>query len=220
MFTGLIETIGRVVSADRTAGGVRLRVDLAAAAAGVRAGDSINLGGACQTVACIDGRLADFDTVAETLARTTLGDWRPGMEVNVERSLRPGDRLAGHFVAGHVDATGRVLENRNGAGGWILRVEAPEALAPEIAPKGSLAVDGVSLTVVEAGPPVVAVALVPTTLAETTLGRLQPGDRVNLETDLLAKYVRRALSAALGAEAADRRLMAALERAGFLEPEA
>ena len=215
MFTGLIETIGRVVSADRTAGGVRLRVDLGPAADGVRPGDSVDLSGACQTVACIDGGVADFDTVAETLARTTLGDWGPGTEVNVERSLRPGDRLGGHFVAGHVDATGRVLENRDGAGGWILRVEMPEALAPEIAPKGSIAVDGVSLTVVEAGPPAVTVALVPTTLRETNLGRLQPGDRVNLETDLLAKYVRRALSAP---GAADRRLMAALERAGFLQP--
>ncbi|MFO8013250.1 MAG: riboflavin synthase [Phycisphaerae bacterium] len=221
MFTGLIETIGQVVSADRTAGGVRLRVDLGPAADGVRPGDSVNLSGACQTVACIDGRVADFDTVAETLARTTLGDWGPGTEVNVERSLRPGDRLGGHFVAGHVDAAGRVLENRDGAGGWILRVEAPEALAPEIAPKGSIAVDGVSLTVVEAGPPAFTVALVPTTIEETTLGRLAPGDRVNLETDLLAKYVRRALAAGgAAAEAADRRLMAALERAGFLAPDA
>jgi len=219
MFTGLIETIGRVVSADRTGGGVRLRVDLGPAADGVRPGDSINLGGVCQTVVCIEGTVADFDTVAETLARTTLGDWQAGTAVNVERSLRPGDRLGGHFVAGHVDATGRVRENRDGAGGWILRVEVPEALAPEIAPKGSIAIDGVSLTVVEAGPPAVTVALVPMTLAETTLGRLAPGDRVNLETDLLAKYVRRALSAgdAAGVEAADRRLMAALERAGFLE---
>jgi riboflavin synthase len=220
MFTGLIETIGRVVSADRTAGGVRLRVDLGPAADGVRPGDSIDLSGACQTVACIDSRLAEFDTVAETLARTTLGAWGTGTPVNVERSLRPGDRLGGHFVAGHVDATGLVIENREGGGGWILRVEAPEALAPEIAPKGSIAVDGVSLTVVEAGPPAFTVALVPTTLRETTLGRLTPGDRVNLETDLLAKYVRRAMAAggAAGAADADRRLMAALERAGFLEP--
>jgi len=218
MFTGLIETIGRVVSADRTAGGVRLRVDLGPAADGVRPGDSINLSGACQTVAAIDGAVADFDAVAETLARTTLGAWGTGTDVNVERSLRPGDRLGGHFVAGHVDATGRVLENRERAGGWVLRVEAPEALAPEIAPKGSIAVDGVSLTVVEAGPPAFTVALIPTTLRETTLGRLAAGDRVNLETDLLAKYVRRALAAgAATTEDADRRLMAALERAGFLE---
>ncbi len=218
MFTGLIETVGRVVSADRTAAGLRLRVDLGPAADGVRPGHSVNLSGACQTVAGLDGAVAAFDTVAETLARTTLGDWSAGTPVNVERSLRPGDRLGGHFVAGHVDATGRVAENRDRAGGWVLRVEPPAALLPEIAPKGCIAVDGVSLTVVEAGPPAFSVALVPTTLRETTLGRLAPGDRVNLETDLLAKYVRRALSApAESAADADRRLMAALERAGFLE---
>jgi len=198
MFTGLIETIGRVVSADRTAGGVRLRVDLGPAADGARPGDSVNLSGACQTVAAVDGPVADFDTVAETLARTTLGGWAAGTAVNVERSLRPGDRLGGHFVAGHVDATGRVIDK------------------PEIAPKGSIAVDGVSLTVVEAEPPAFTVALIPTTLRETTLGLLATGDRVNLETDLLAKYVRRALAAGT-TKAADRRLMEALERAGFLD---
>jgi len=219
MFTGLIETIGRVASADRTAGGVRLRVDLGPAADGVRAGDSVNLGGACQTVAAVEGAVADFDTVTETLDCTTLGQWGAGTAVNVERSLRPGDRLGGHFVAGHVDATGRVLDNRERAGGWVLRVEAPEALAPEIAPKGSIAVDGVSLTVVEAGPPAFTVALIPTTLRETTLGRLAAGDHVNLETDLLAKYVRRTLAAGAAATAkdADRRLMETLEQAGFLE---
>jgi riboflavin synthase len=219
MFTGLIETVGRVVSADRGPAGIRLRVDLGPAAEGVRPGDSINLSGACQTAAAIDGSAAAFDTVAETLARTTLGSWGPGTPVNIERSLRPGDRLGGHFVAGHVDGTGRVVENREGPGGWSLRIEPPAALLPEIAPKGSIAVDGVSLTVVEAGPPAFTVALIPTTLEATTLGRLKPGDAVNLETDLLAKYVRRALVAgAETPEAADRRLMDALDRAGFLEP--
>ena len=103
MFTGLVETIGEVVSAERTAAGLRLRVDLKGAAEGVAAGDSVNLSGACQTVAMIDRRVAAFDTVAETLAKTTLNSWGPGTAVNVERSLRPGDRLGGHFVAGHVD---------------------------------------------------------------------------------------------------------------------
>jgi riboflavin synthase len=231
MFTGLIETIGRVVAAERRGSALRLRVDLGRAAEGVRPGDSINLSGACQTVADLDGSVAAFDSVAETLARTTLGGWKPGTPVNVERSLRPGDRLGGHFVAGHVDATGRVLENREGADGWRLRVEAPEALLPEIAPKGSIAVDGVSLTVAAIEPPVFGVALIPTTLRETTLGSLAPGDLVNLETDLLAKYVRRAIGAVADVGAADpscaakrrsaeqdRRLADALRRAGFLDP--
>ena len=217
MFTGLVETVGEVVSAKRTAAGLRLCVDLKAAAEGVAAGDSINLSGACQTVAVIDGRVAAFDTVAETLAKTTLNSWGTGTAVNIERSLRPGDRLGGHFVAGHVDGTARVLENGERGGGWVLSVETPADLLPEIAPKGCIAIDGVSLTVVEAGPAAVSVALIPTTLRETTLGRLRPGDLVNLETDLLAKYVRRALAAGSDAGAANRRLMETLERSGFLD---
>lgn len=123
MFTGLIETIGQVVAAERRGSALRLRVDLGCAAEGVGLGDSINLAGACQTVAALDGPVAAFDAVAETLEKTTLGRWKPGTRVNVERSLRPGDRLGGHFVAGHVDATGRVAENRERADGWRLRVE-------------------------------------------------------------------------------------------------
>jgi len=217
MFTGLIETIGKVVSAGKTGAGLRLRVDLGPAAEGVRPGDSICLSGACQTVAAIDGAVAAFDAVAETLRRTTLGAWRPGTAVNVERSLRPGDRLGGHFVAGHVDGAGRVVESGRRDGGWWLRIEPPADLLPEIAPKGSIAVDGVSLTVVEAGPPDFSVTLIPTTLAATTLADLKAGDAVNLETDLLAKYVRRALSAMTGSGDADRRLMDALGQAGFLD---
>lgn len=166
----------------------------------------------------IDGPVAAFDAVAETLEKTTLGRWKPGTRVNVERSLRPGDRLGGHFVAGHVDATGRVAENRERADGWRLRVEAPAALLPEIAAKGSIAIDGVSLTVAALEPPGLSVALIPTTLGETTLGALGPGDLVNLETDLLAKYVRRAIAAVAQGPDADRRLTETLRRAGFLEP--
>jgi len=229
MFTGLIETIGTVVSAERSGAGLRLRVDLGPAADGVRPGDSIALGGICQTVTAVEGASAAFDAVAETLARTTLLHWRPGTRVHVERSLRPGfapaqrgsalaepgDRLGGHFVAGHVDATGTVRENQERADGWRLRIEAPADLLAEIAPKGSVAVDGVSLTVVEVQPPEFSIALIPTTLRATTLGDLAPGDLVNIETDLLAKYVRRALAAA-DTTASDRRLLETLGRAGFL----
>jgi riboflavin synthase len=216
MFTGLVETIGTVVSAERAGAGVRLRVDLGRAAEGLRPGDSIALAGVCQTACAIQGTVAAFDAVAETLARTTVGSWGPGTRVNVERSLRPSDRLGGHFVAGHADATGRVIENAQRPDGWWLRVEAPAELFPEIAPKGSIAVDGVSLTVVEAAPPAFSVALIPTTLRETTLGALAAGDRVNLETDLLAKYVRRALSVIAGGQA-DQRLLEALARSGFMD---
>jgi len=225
MFTGLIEMVGEVLQAERRGDRLRLSVDLGCAADGIKVGDSINLSGACQTVAHVEGRRAEFDAVAETLARTTLGLWRRGTRINIERSLRPGDRLGGHFVAGHVDGTGRVVESpgpstaegAERAGGCWLRVEAPGELFPEIVPKGSIAVDGVSLTVVEVAPPVFSIALIPTTLRETTLGGLKPGDRVNLETDLLAKYVRRALGSQAGAEPSDERLREALERAGFLD---
>ena len=109
MFTGLIETVGRVVAAEPRGSALRLAVDLGPAAEGVKRGDSICLSGACQTVASLDGPVAAFDAVAETLAKTTLGSWKVGTRVNVERSLRPSDRLGGHFVAGHVDATGKVV---------------------------------------------------------------------------------------------------------------
>jgi riboflavin synthase alpha subunit len=217
MFTGLIEAVGAVVSAERKGSSLRLRVDLGPAAEGVRPGDSIALAGCCLTVAALAGRVADFDSVAETLARTTLGRWRPGTRVNLERGLRPGDRLGGHFVAAHVDATGTVLSSGARPDGWWLRVEAPPALLPEIAPKGSIAVDGVSLTVVEAEGAAFSVALVPHTLQQTTLGLLRAGDPVNLETDLLAKYVRRAIAALGSGHAGDERLLDALRRAGFVE---
>jgi riboflavin synthase len=216
MFTGLIEAVGTVVSASRRGPSVRLGVDLGGAAEGVRPGDSIALAGCCQTVAALAGRVAEFDAVAETLARTTVGRWGPGTRLNLERAVRPGDRLGGHFVSGHVDATGTVLSSGPRPDGWWLRVEAPPALLPEIAPKGSLALDGVSLTVVEAEGAAVSVTLVPVTLAATTLGSLRTGDLVNLETDLLAKYVRRALGAAPGGPG-DARLLESLRRGGFLE---
>jgi len=236
MFTGLIETVGKVVAAEPRGAALRLAVDLGRAAEGVRLGDSICLSGACQTVAALDGRVAAFDAVAETLAKTTLGAWKVGTRVNIERSLRPSDRLGGHFVAGHVDATGRVRENAQRPDGWWLVVEAPQELFAEIAPKGSIAIEGASLTVVECGTAALggahrqgfstaegggatgqlSVTLIPTTLRETTLGDLAAGDRVNLETDLLAKYVRRTLGTA-GATASDQRLSEALRRAGFIE---
>jgi riboflavin synthase len=216
MFTGLVETIGTVVAAKRSAAGLRLRVDLGRAAEGVRLGDSIALAGVCQTVAAIEGTVAAFDAVAETLACTTIGRWQAGTRVNVERSLRPSDRMGGHFVAGHVDATGRVIESGRRADGWWLRIELPADIFVEIAPKGSIAIDGVSLTVVDAAAPVFSVTLIPTTLRETTIGALAAGDLVNIETDLLAKYVRRALVTLAGGEA-DKRLLDALGRSGFID---
>lgn len=215
MFTGLVETLGTVRSASATPAGRRLHVDLGPAADGARPGHSINVSGCCQTVADLDGTVAAFDVVPETLRLTTLGRLRPGDRVNLERSLAVGDRLGGHFVTGHVDGTARLAERRQADAERLWVFEAPPALLARMIPKGSVAVDGVSLTLVDVSPATFSVALIPTTLAETTLGNLQTGNAVNVETDLLGKYVLKALGRA--ADAGGSLSLEALRDAGFLE---
>ena len=200
MFTGLVEHIGHLRASRPTHAGVRLTIDLGPLAAnGLRLGDSICVAGACQTVAAIRGSLADFDAVPETLRRTTLGSLRSGDPVNLERSLAVGDRLGGHFVSGHIDGLAR-LDSRPAATApeqaW--HFNAPSELTREMVPKGSIAIDGVSLTLVDVYDTGFSVALIPTTLQATTLANLQPGGQVNIETDLLGKYVRRSMAAILG----------------------
>ena len=160
-----------------------------------RLGDSVAVHGCCLTVAALHGTTAAFDVVTETLACTNLGGLARGARVHVERSLRLGDPLDGHLVAGHVERTGRVAEVRPGSGETRLVVECGRDFAARTLPKGSVAVDGVSLTVAALGEDRFEVALVPHTLALTTLGQRRPGDRVNLEPDLLGQWVLRALAA-------------------------
>ena len=199
MFTGIVEAVGTVVAADRAGEILRLVVEAPAIAAEARVGDSIAVRGACLTVTrAADGWLC-FEAVAETCLRTALGELGPGGRVNLERALRADARLDGHVVQGHVDGVGRVRELRREGDDVRLFVECPAEVAEHLVPKGSVAVDGVSLTVVGAGPAGFDVALVPHTLAATTLGALRPGDRVNLEADVLAKYVRRSVERILGA---------------------
>jgi riboflavin synthase len=177
MFTGIVRECGRVASFD----GARLVVETATEAA---VGDSVAIAGVCLTVAARDeGRLA-FDVVPETLSRTTLGSLSAGDEVNVEPSLRAGDPLGGHIVQGHVDGVGRLRER-----GDLTWFDAPAEIVRYCVEKGSIAVDGTSLTVAASDDGGFAVALVPHTLEATTLGSLAPGDAVNLEVDVLAKYV-------------------------------
>jgi riboflavin synthase len=178
MFTGIVRELGRVASFD----GARLVVDAETSA---EIGDSIAIDGVCLTVVANDGRLA-FDVVPETLSRTTLGELAEGAAVNVEPALRAGDPLGGHIVQGHVDAVGRVRSI--GEPVWI---DAPSEVLRYCAEKGSIAVDGVSLTIAGLDDDGFAVALVPHTLEATTLGRAEPGSPVNLEVDVLAKYVER-----------------------------
>ncbi|HWA99790.1 MAG TPA: riboflavin synthase [Pirellulales bacterium] len=189
MFTGLVESRAVVAELASQPAGCRLVVGPVPWAAEVAAGESIAINGCCLTVVGIaSGRLA-FDVGPETLARTNLGLLKPGSAVNLERSLRVGDRLGGHFVTGHIDGTG-TLEQRIDTGEFsTFWFRVPRALTAQMASKGSVAVDGVSLTLVEVEPQRFSVMLIPHTLALTTLGTLRAGDVVNLETDLLAKYV-------------------------------
>lgn len=189
MFTGLVETLGRVEHVQPAGAGRRLTLAAPALIEGTRLGDSIALNGACLTVIAIQGDSLSFEAGPETLQRTNLGDLQPGDRVNLERALRLGDRLGGHLVQGHVDGLGRIAE-RSRQGEWeMIWFSCPPALAEQMVSKGSVAVDGISLTVVDVTADRFSVALIPHTLAATTLGFKGPGASVNLETDLFAKYV-------------------------------
>ena len=195
MFTGLVETFGRVVAVIPEPPGVRLAVEAAEIARDALLGESICTSGCCLSVVRIDGPRLEFQLGPETLSRTTLGQLAVGAAVNLERSMRPSDRLGGHLVTGHVDGLGR-LHSRRQEGDWVTcRFSAPAALLAQMAAKGSVAIDGVSLTVVDVDATTFSVALIPHTLASTTLGGLAVGGEVNLETDLVFKYVARWLEA-------------------------
>jgi riboflavin synthase len=196
MFTGLVEEIGRLRRIELAAGGARLEVEGPLVVADARAGDSIAVNGVCLTVTACDAGAFTADAMAETLNRTALGALAPGAAVNLERALPANGRLGGHIVQGHVDAVGRLLARVPGAAWETLSFAVPPAIARYIALKGSIAVDGVSLTVTAAEEAGVAVGLIPATLAGTALGALAPGAPVNIEVDVLAKYVERLLAAA------------------------
>jgi len=194
MFTGLVETIAEVVAVLPEPPGSRVVVATRSIAGEASVGESIAVNGCCLTVVRRDAELLEFQVGPETLARTNLGELREGTVVNLERSLRVGDQLGGHLVTGHIDGVGTVderIDDREWSTFW-LRVG--RGLTRQMASKGSVAVDGVSLTLVEVQDERFSVQLIPHTLAITTLGRRQAGDRVNIETDLLAKYVERQLS--------------------------
>ena len=193
MFTGLVETMGTIVQRLDQPPGCRLRIASGITAQGAQLGDSICINGCCLTVIEINGNGLDFEAGEETLSRTNLGKLHAGSHVNMERSLAVGDRLGGHYVTGHIDALGTLIERREDPPWANLRFRLPVSLASQVASKGSIAIDGVSLTVVDADSDSFSVALIPHTLEVTTLGSLQIGDSVNLETDVLAKYVQRSL---------------------------
>jgi riboflavin synthase len=197
VFTGIVRELGRVagvVGVDGGEGGVRLRIAAPqTAGSGVALGDSVAIGGVCLTVVAIEGSEISFDAVPETMRRTALGRLAAGEEVNVEPALRAGEPLGGHVMQGHVDSTGSVRSVEREGGGKRIWIDAAQDMLRYCVEKGSVAVDGVSLTVAELDDAGFAVALIPHTLTETTLGGLVTGDTVNLEVDVLAKYVERLL---------------------------
>lgn len=189
MFTGLVETLGTVDRLTPEGAGRRLTVRAAETAGKLTLGESVAVNGVCLTVVEHDAATCTFQAVPETLERTNLGSLKPGDRVNLERSLRVGDRLGGHIVQGHVDGVGTV-DARLSDGQWLtVWFRCPPALTAEMVSKGSVAVDGISLTLVDVTADRFSVALIPHTLAVTTLGFKRPGDAVNLETDVLGKYV-------------------------------
>ncbi len=196
MFTGLVETVGRVVGIANQPPGKSFTIDARAFVGSVAIGDSIAINGCCLTVVHIgsDGRKLDFEAGEETLSRTNLGGLMIRSRVNMERSLVSGDRIGGHYVTGHVDSLATLTEHRSDPPWAHLRFRIPNFLASQVAEKGSVTVDGVSLTVVDADRDSFTVAVIPHTLEVTTLGSRKVGDRVNLETDVLAKYVERSLA--------------------------
>lgn len=189
MFTGIVETVGEVVSTEANGEGRRLRVKAPAVLDGTKLGDSIAVNGACLTVCAFDSEHVSFDAVRETLDKTSLGALEVGSRVNLERAMRADGRFDGHIVQGHVDGVGRVREWKRNADDVELHVECEPTLSRQLVDKGSVTVQGVSLTVVVARDDGFHVALIPHTLEVTTLGSLEPGDPVNLEADILGKYV-------------------------------
>jgi riboflavin synthase len=194
MFSGIVERMGTVRRLIADPPGVRLVIESEEVARGAQIGSSIAVNGCCLTVVEVDETTFGFDAGAETLSRTNLGRLREGSRINLERSLKIGDELGGHFVTGHIDGLGHLdqrIDEKDWSTFWF---RMPPRLARQLASKGSIAIDGVSLTLVDVEDERFSVALIPHTLSITTLGALQSGDPVNLETDILAKYVEKQLA--------------------------
>lgn len=213
MFTGIIRHVGSIDRARPTSAGRRLTIDLGPLAEGLSAGDSVAIAGACLTVTALTRNAAEFDVIGETLSRSTLGSLSEGARVNLERPVSAAGLLDGHIVQGHVDGIAEVRAIRRGRE-HVVEFAAEAELTNQMVPKGSIAVDGVSLTLVEVGDGRFGVALIPATLAGTTLGDLNVAARVNIETDVIGKYVLRCLRQM--ASGAGGLTLEKLRKAGFV----
>ncbi|MEJ7569847.1 MAG: riboflavin synthase [Gaiellaceae bacterium] len=199
MFTGIVRELGTVAAVSGGEEGVRLELDAPTTAAGVRLGDSVSVSGVCLTVVAASGGRLSFDAIPETMRRSSLGKLRTGSTVNLEPALRAGEPLGGHYVQGHVDGIGAISSVATEGDGARIAIDAPAELLRYCVEKGSITVEGVSLTIAELTDTGFEIALIPHTLEVTTLGRLAPGDAVNLEADVLAKYVEKLLPATIRA---------------------
>ena len=191
MFTGLVEETAPVIAVEPLGGGARLTIEANVVLDGTHPGDSIAVNGCCLTITARQGNRLSFDLLAETLDKTNLGDQKPGSKVNLERALRADARLGGHFVQGHVDTTARILALDPHGQDHRLEVELPRRFARYVAYKGSIAINGISLTAADVKEESVVIWLIPHTMEVTNLHALRAGDRVNLEFDMLAKYLER-----------------------------
>jgi len=194
MFTGIVEEMGRVKALRRDGGSARLTISASTVLGGTALGDSICVNGVCLTVVDLNGGEFSADVAVETLKVTNLGELKTGAAVNLERALQLSARIGGHLVSGHVDAVGRIREKREEGNGWRIFIDAPEAVLRYVIRKGSIAVDGISLTVADVDKSGFSIAVIPHTAKLTTLGFKAAGDSVNLESDIIGKYVERLLS--------------------------
>ncbi|HVA94962.1 MAG TPA: riboflavin synthase [Candidatus Dormibacteraeota bacterium] len=214
MFTGLVEHVGTIESFERNQGGARIRVNAGPLTDGLAKSGSIAVNGCCLTAVDISGKFFAADLSGETLRRTSLGEMKPGARVNLERPLTAMKELGGHFVQGHVDGVGRVARLETEGANWWFGVRVPEDLARYVAMKGSIALDGISLTVAGWRDAVVETAIIPFTYEHTNLSSLKLGDPVNIECDVLAKYVERMLESR-GKTSVSRLSVARLVEEGF-----
>lgn len=217
MFTGLIQQVGKLTRRETAAGGLRLIVDAPAWTPPLAEGESVAVNGVCLTAAWVRGAEFAGDVLRETLDRTNLGDKPAGSPLNLERALRMGDLLGGHLVTGHVDGVGTLLQKRSAGRDWVLRIACSNELLRGMVVKGSLAVDGVSLTIADLDSSSCTIHIIPFTWNQTSLRDLQEGASVNLETDIIGKHVRRLMEAGGGAAPIT---MERLRRAGFGEDSA
>jgi riboflavin synthase len=208
MFSGLVEEIGRLVAVESFGTSCRFTIHAEKILADAKIDDSICVSGVCLTVVAVSENTFQVQAVDETLRKTTLGNLRQGSRVNLERALRPTDRLGGHFVQGHVDSTAKIVDFIPQAAGKLLVIELDDKLLRYVIPHGSIALDGVSLTIARLENSQITIALIPHTLAQTTLGERQVGDWLNVEADLLGKYVERLLTTHAGSGLTETQLFA------------